>query len=386
MLLNRKLIYISFGRLTDKISRDWYIDYSIGKGAVVEYWDIVSLVREEHDEKGALDPVYLRYIKTYKEFDELLQLPENRGAVYVMLVSYTGRYSKPYRLLSKYDCIMVFLNWGAMPTTAPAPRLLRIIYRFFSNPLNFVSTVSDILLGIGYRKLNAVKRYNIVFAAGQALTSVDQYAKKVVPINLCDFDHYRRVKLADERTLQGKYAVFLDINLPYQSDLAQCGLPAVTAASYFQSLNRFFALLEKTHGLKVVIAAHPKATYGSEEFEQRETYRLLTAELVKDAEFVITHTSTALSYAVLNFKPILFIYTDEMMRIYKSTIIREIEGLAFYLNAYVYNVDQVTNGSQIIIQLPSRERYDSYKYGYLTSHESENTSSREIFWREISAI
>lgn len=384
--MNRKLIYISFGRLTDKISRDWYIDYSIEKGAVVEYWDIVSIMREEHDEKGALGSSYLRYVKSYRELDALLQATENQGAVYVMLLSYSGRFSKPYRLLSKYNCKMVFLSWGAMPINATAPKWKRMIYRFFTQPAKLVRAVSDTLLGIGYRKLDIVKRFDVVFAAGRALASVDQYAKKVVPFNLCDFDHYSRLKMSGERVVKGRYAVFLDINLPYQSDLAICGLPVISADSYFQSLNRFFALLEKTHGIKIVIASHPKAAYSSDEFEQRESHRMLTAELVKDAEYVVTHTSTALSYAILNLKPILFIYTDEMRRVYKNTVIREIECLALYLNVYVYNVDKITNSSQVVIQPPSCERYDSYKYNYLTSPESESMSSAEIFWREVSAI
>lgn len=381
-----KLIYLSFIRLTDKVSRDWYIDYSIERGAVVEYWDIVSLVREEHDEKGALEVGYLRHIKTYQELEELIRQPENQDAVYVMLISYSGRFSRPFRLLSKFNCKTVFLNWGAMPNAVPAPKWQRISNRFFANPADFFKTVIDIISGIVYKKMNMVKRFDIVFAAGSALTSVDQYTKRVVPFNLCDFDHYNRVKPIKKRTVQGKYAVFLDINLPFQSDLVHCGLPVVDAPSYFKSLNRFFDLLEKTHNIKIVIAAHPKASYADNEFEQRETYRLLTAELVKDAEYVITHTSTALSYAVLNLKPTLFIYTDEMMRIYKSTVIQEIEGLALYLNASVYNIDQVTDDCQIIIRSPSLESYDAYKYSFLTSPESENYSSAEIFWREINTL
>lgn len=384
--MDRKLIYLSFIRLTDKVSRDWYIDYCIERGAVVEYWDIVSLLREKHEERGALDVGYLRHIKTYQEFEELVCQPENQAAIYVMLISYSGRFSIPFRLLSKYNCKTVFLNWGAMPTTAPSPRWQRIIYGFFVNPVDFVKTVIDVILGIAYRKLNIVKRFDIVFAAGMALTSVDQYAKRVVPFNLCDFDHYKRVKFDNERTVQGKYAVFLDINLPFQSDLVHCGLPVVNASSYFKSLNRFFDLLEETQGIKIVIAAHPKAPYIGGEFGKRETYRMLTAELVKDAEYVITHTSTALSYAVLNLKPTLFIYTDEMMSIYKNTVIQEINGLVFYLNASVYNIDKITDGRQIVVRSPSPERYDSYKYSFLTSPQSENSSSAEIYWREINSL
>ena len=152
-MTDRKLIYLSFIRLTDKVSRDWYIDYCIEKGAMVEYWDIISLVREEHEETGTLHVDYLRYINTYHEFELLIQQPENQDAVYVMLVSYSGRFSKPFRLLSKYHCKMVFLNWGAMPITAPISRFRRIVYRLFSNPSNFIKTVASLISSYTWRIL-----------------------------------------------------------------------------------------------------------------------------------------------------------------------------------------------------------------------------------------
>lgn len=380
--ISPKIIYLSFGRLTDKISRDWYIDYSIKKGAEVEYWDIVSLMRETHDEKGSLDLPYLRYINSYSELERLLQL--NKNALFIILISYSARFSKPYRLLSKYNCKMVFLSWGAMPTSERSLR--RLINRFFFRPKNFLIRSVDLLLGIAYRKLRLVNKFDIVFAAGNALTSVDQFAKKVVPFNLCDYDHFINVQNTYSKPISGKYAVFLDINLPYQSDLAICGLPAVDAKNYFESLNNFFDILEKKSDLKVVVAAHPKSKYGSEVFGARECHRMVTAELVKDAEYVITHTSTAISYAVLNVKPIIFIYNDNMMRVYKNTIIKEIQCLASYLNGNLYNVDKVTNIKEIDIKQPDRVLYESYKYAYLTSPESKSSSSAEIFWREISRL
>ena len=229
------------------------------------------------------------------KFEELIRLPENQNAVYVMLITYSGRNSKPFRLLSKYDCKMVFLNWGATPIINrhdASPILYRATRQLFKNPVNFIKTVADLILGCVNRKLNLIKKFDIVFIAGSALSSANQFTKKVVPINLCDFDHYIRVKLINQRIVQGRYAVFLDINLAYQSDLAICRLPTLIPASYFDSLNRFFDCLEDTYNIKVVIARHPKTEYAKEQFNQRESYRLLTAELVKDAEFVITHTST----------------------------------------------------------------------------------------------
>jgi hypothetical protein len=387
-MIKRKLIYISCIRLTDKVSRDWYIDFSIQKGVEVEFWDIVSLVRDDYNEYGALDVNYLRQIKTYNELEVLLQLFDNKNAVYVVILSYSGFLAKPFRLLSKYNCKMVFLSWGAMPPSrAGMPRWKRILGRLFTNPLNFALLCVDKFLGLIYQKLNIVKRFDIVFAAGTELISVKHFAKKIVPFNLCDFDHYIKINKLDGRITGDKYAVFIDINLPYQSDLTQYGaLPAVNPTNYFNSLNRFFDLLEASQNIKIIIAAHPKTINGIENFNQRRMYRLLTAELVKDAEFVIMHTSTALSYAVLNLKPILFIYTEEMMNIYKDTFICEIQSSARYLNEKTYNIDKISKMTQIQILNPNKTNYENYKYNYLTSIESENLTSEEIFFYEINSL
>ena len=384
--MKKKLIYVSFIKLTDKVSRDWYIDYSIAKGALVEYWDIVSLVREEHEEHGALCPKYLRHIKTYNEYEGLIRQTENQNAVYVMLISYAWRFRKPYRILSKCNCKMVFLSWGNMPTTSSAPRWQRVIYRFFSNPVKFYNTVVNEIFGVVYRKINAVKRFDIVFASGKILNSSQQFSNRIVSFNCIDFDNFKRVELSDKKVINGKYAVLIDSNNPYHSDSGITGSKRLNADNYFKSLNRFMGLIEKKYDLKVVIAANPKSKYGNEKYENREFYRLQTAELVKNAEFVIIHQSTTLSYAVLNVKPVIFMYTDEMLQLYRHSSIHDIEGLASYLNASVYNVDQITDGSQVEVPIPNRDRYYAYKYDFLTSQESENISSAEIFWREIEKL
>ena len=75
-----------------------------------------------------------------------------------------------------------------------------------------------------------------------------------------------------------------------------------------------------------------------------------------------------------------------MMSIYKNTFMREIKSSANYLNASIYNVDEITDGNQVIIKSPNQELYESYKYSYLTSQETENKVSAEIFWSEINSL
>ena len=380
--MKRKVIYVCFGRLTAKMARDWYIDYLIEKGVTVEYWDVVSLVREEHSEQGEQSPGYLHVLRSFNDVERMLRMPENRDALYVMLITYVARFARVFCLFSKYDCRMLYFAWGALPHD-PVYKW-RKLAAWLSTPYACVREIINRSKSIALRKLKLVKPFQIAFVAGDALMAGDSYASKVVPINYFDYDHYVRTKVAGTpRLVADPYVVFLDINLPHHSDLEFCGRPRIDAAGYYRSLNRFFGLLESEYGIRVVIAAHPRSDHDSATFEGRQVLRLVTADLVKDAEFVLSHTSTAMSYAVLNAKPLVFIYTEAMAAVYQRLFIREMRTYADYLDAPIYNIDEVSSARQVAVKRVNLRRYERYKYDFLTSRQSENMPTQEIFWREI---
>lgn len=111
--------------------------------------------------------------------------------------------------------------------------------------------------------------------------SCTHFAKKIIPINIVDYDHYIKQKSINKRIVIDAYAVFLDINLPYQSDLKLIGLPAINPIEYYASLNRFFRMLEEKFAIKIVIAAHPKTDCSTVNFPGRTVYFGKTAELSK---------------------------------------------------------------------------------------------------------
>ena len=379
--MTRKVIYVSYMRLTDKVEHDWFINYLRSKGAEVEYWDLVPLLFGG-EQAGSKNVEYLRTPRTYQEIQSMLTPPENQGAKYIMLVSYEGRTARLYRLFSKYDCRMYFIAWGQLPINRES-NWRAPFYRLVSNPVKFAKAAFNRIKAAAYRKLKLVKPYEVVFAAGRAFMTSAHHANKVVPINLVDYDHYVQSMAAKTRPTECPFAVFLDINLPFQSDLAIVGMTAVDPREYFESLNRFFGLVEAKYGIKVVIAAHPKANYGAETFQGREIYRGLTPELSRDADLVISHWSTSLGYAVLNRKPVVFIYTNEMAVLYKNTYVQYLYDFANYLDAACYNIDEITQDDQIVLSAVNEKRYEEYKYDFLTSPESENTTTQEIFWREL---
>jgi len=382
--MKRKIVYVCFGRLTGKMARDWYIDYLIEKGVTVEYWDVVSLVREEHSERGEQSPGYLRVLRSFDDVERMLRLPENREALYVMLITYVARFARIFRLFSRYDCRMLYFAWGALPHDAVYK--WRKMAAWLSTPYSCAMEIVNRTTAIALRKMKLVKPYQIAFVAGNALMAGDNHAAKVVPINYFDYDHYVNTrKVAGPRLVAGPYVVFLDINLPHHSDLEFCGRPRIDPLGYYLSLNRFFGELEREYRVEVVIAAHPRADHDSATFEGRRVFRLVTADLVKDAEFVLSHTSTAMSYAVLNAKPLIFIYTDAMAAVYQRLFIREMRTYADYLDAPIYNVDQISSARQVAVRRVNLRRYERYKYDFLTSRQSEDMPTQEIFWREISA-
>lgn len=380
----RKVIYVSIVRLTDKMASDWHIDYLIGRGVRVEYWDIVALMREEHSEYGARNPEWLHVFRSFDEVAARLLLPENRDALYMMLVSYNGRLTRIFRLLSKYDCRMVKFASGALPQD-PAYKW-RKIAAWLATPQRCIQEVVNRVKAVALRSLRLVKPFAITFAAGDVSMSGNRYTTKVVPINFFDYDRFIEASTTPERRLvTGDYAVFLDSNLPFHSDLAFCGYQRIDPVDYYRSLNRFFGLLEREFRIEVVIAAHPRANYQRATFEDRQIHRLATAELVRHAEFVLSHTSTAMSYAVLNRKPLVFIYTDRMAAAYERWFIREMRCFADYLDAPIYNVDKINDARQFSVRPVNQACYERYKYNYLTSHQSESTPTQEILWRELHA-
>lgn len=384
--MTRKVIYVSFVRLTDKTSRDYYVDYLIGKGMTVEYWDVVALVRDGYDEAAAKTADYLHTIRTYGELEEGLRLPENKNAYFVMEVSYAGFTVRLFRLLSKYDCRMLYIAWGALPVRGI--NRWRRLWFGFSNPLRLVLHFYYREKAIVYRKLKLIKPFDIVFAAGQVMLEANQYASRVVPINSADYDQYQKIKNENVAPIvAGPYAVFLDVYLPYHADAKVLGWSTVKPDEYYASLNLFFDRLEAEYKIQIVVSSHPRADYRvSNPFNGRQIFHGQTPDLVKDADFVISHSSMSQSYAIFNFKPIVFVYTNDMLAVYERTAyMDEIYDTAEYLDAAIYNIDEITQGEQIVVKDVNRACYEDFKYSFLVSRESEDTTTQEIFWREISA-
>lgn len=156
-------------------------------------------------------------------------------------------------------------------------------------------------------------------------------------IHSLDYEKYLEVNENDERIIGEKYCVFLDQYFAFHPDIMEMGVQ-IDSESYYRNLERFFSYVERSMGIKVIIAAHPRSDYEAHRnvFADYLIIKSLTCELVKNAEFVLSQHSTAVSYAILCNKPIIFLEEAEHSKIslYKKVLDKYVD----YLSAPKVNI------------------------------------------------
>lgn len=380
-----RVIYISCVRLTEKTVDDWFINSLIENDIQVEYWDIVPLLRESYIEVTEVEKNYKKYIESYSALEELVK--KNNSSVYILLINYDIRSIKLLNLLNKHECKSIFILWGLFPIK-PSNKGDRVLELLLKNPISLLKKVYyKSLTRIYYNK--KIRSYNnTILAAGEeALKLAKNLSNIYIPINTIDYDRFLSARDFSNSPLKNlKYAVFLDINLPFQTDLLLNGNRPVNSEKYYASLNNFFDEIEKLYNLEVVIAAHPKSHYGGDEFNGRKIINNKTAEMVRFSELVISHHSTAITYAILYYKKIIFIYTDDMWQKSRYTDVSYIVQLANYLDCLVFNINSDNIYKYIDVNEINKRAYREFKYNYLATHETKIISTNNIFLTEVKKL
>ena len=108
----------------------------------------------------------------------------------------------------------------------------------------------------------------------------------------------------------------------------------------------------------------------------RKLFYAQTPEAIKGASQIFLHFSTAISFAILDNKPITHLISDEIM---KSFMGRQIVGLSQFLNTPILNIDHpLTKKDALCLTQIDMARYRAYKNMYIKSEDSEKAPLWEI--------
>ncbi len=170
------------------------------------------------------------------------------------------------------------------------------------------------------------------------------HASRIIKAHNLDYDVYLRSGAA--AGTDGGYAVFIDQDYCFHPEYIYQNVAAhLTPESYFPALCRGLRSLAAALGIDVRIAAHPRASYGQrgrDYFEGIPLVQGATAELIRNCRVVVCHDSTAVQFAVLFGKPVIFLTTDALDRVFFDSSFKgqSIAGFAAELGKSVINLDR----------------------------------------------
>jgi len=393
----KKVIYFIESTFCQRDFERFGIEIMKDSGFCVEIWDFTPLLSpEDYKLVRAQDPIDYQkskcrlFMEKAEAIQEIKNLKQDTMIIFIMFFDYEHYFL--YRELSKQNILYTFI----ITNTIPFYKNNRAGNYFFNKYwlTNFARKVKEL-------NLEKIKKHvfdrvpssllmiqfpEFIFAGGyQSLINYKfpiGKKTKVIWGHTLDYDLYLKdlQQTSKNELASKKYIVFIDQYFPFHPDYIHMNIkPPTTPEIYYPAMCKFFCKVEKETGFPIVIAAHPRSKYEEhpDYFDGRKVIRGKTKELIRDSEFVLTHGSTSLSFAVLYHKPVLFLTTDE---IEQSRVDKEfIRVFSSELNKGVINIDcdyKINWDKELRIDA---EAYANYKEKYIKRRDTKE----DFFWQIV---
>lgn len=316
------------------------------KGYNVKYLEISSLLKKTkfelyYPEEIADDVIPFN---TKKEFNQFIN-SHSRNSIVILEVSFISNSAWMYRAIFKagipyliFDLSSVIASFKIKKNKSITEKLQAV-----KSKLLKLTRLQKLIQKPGeiinlYRAKSCFQPAKVIFTSKTKLSSGRRaLVGKNTKILYADSADYRTAMALPNTSLSDeKYAVFIDQFLPYHPDFkSNYTYNLFQAKDYYKELNRFFKTFTQQTGLKVIVAAHPRRLnkYDNDFNSDIQLFYNKTGHLVKNAEMVLLHYSTAVNFAVIFKKPMLFIdsnlfkgidvflYTRAFSKLFNSTII-----------------------------------------------------------------
>ncbi|OAZ03103.1 hypothetical protein [Flavobacterium succinicans] len=378
-----KVVYLAYFPLTQRTYTNFYFEELLQNKIQVEYLDITHLFYPDKIKMDSLDYEVTVKITSYKHLKDYLKEQNKSTTLYISIMTFEWRVFRLFRILTKYNINLGVFGAGVFPNSS-IDNKSRVIRFLKAISFERVKSLFANKLILFCKKRGFIKTYDYIFMAGEygywglgIGSEIDVQKAKIIRVNTVDYDqfilHKKLPPVNDE-----EYIVFLDQYLPYHPDASYFNIKTVEPEPYFKEVNGYFDRLELATGKKVIIAAHPKAERYKEfnPYNGRPIFFNHSNDLVKEASLVLTHASTAVCFPICYKKKIVLLVSDYLNEVLPQFLMvaKSIE------NACDATIVKMDNEEEIYItEIINTEKYSDFKYKYLTSKESENQLSKDIF-------
>ncbi|VVB88562.1 Uncharacterised protein [uncultured archaeon] len=364
------------------------IDTLQENGFEVEVWDFTPFLQPQVYKKVKIpDPINWEKCHSFLTWKEALSdISKLTPSTFIVcMIGYQFRSFAVYKALSKIKVPYCVLMANALP-----------MINIKKDPVYYLdklkrATLSKIFYAIFNRiphNCIGIRPACIVLAGGTKSTNYKYPISdktEILWLHTLDYDIYLNEcnKPAQNDMNQG---IFLDQYLPFHPDYIHSGLsPPSTPEEYYPKIRKFFDLIERETGASIIIAAHPRSDYEihPDYFGGRIIIKGKTVELIKNSRFIICHSSTAINYAVLFHKPIIFITSNIFQQNWFGPTI---ELMASQLGKKPINIDNLIESNWDRELSIDEEAYMKYKHSYIKKTGSEELPFWQIFANRIKKI
>lgn len=374
--IEKKITYVFPFPPSPDFKDKFFHDEFLSHGYRIEYWDVSSLL--DYDMPNIDDKLEIAWkkIENRKSLRKELMADKIKSSIYVVQVTKNLQSFPLYREFSRAGKKMVFFGRGYLPTVEREGKGLG----YYLNKIFYSANAWDLVVSklflIANQYLQLIKKYEIAFVAGRFSRSFHMKdSLKICGINHFDVDLAVRSMGERPSDIPDHYMVFLDENLPFHRDLINKSITntnLVDPEKYYKPLNKFFSKIETKFNKKIVIAAHPTANRHANHYDGRPIYFLRTNELVRHADLVLAHGSTAISFAVIHKKILRLITSDEIVRVNPYYVCDLMDRTAKLLKVPIWNADNPFVSNQV--NSISLNGYENYYREFLSDVEQPQSS------------
>lgn len=281
-------------------------------------------------------------------------------------------------LLRARKCVIVKFVIGILPPQAGRAPFVTKGASVFA-PSELLNIFNRLMIGFVTRIVNALLIYDYSVLGGLgAVSMLAKHPGKAIASASFDFLEYNKFQLTAEN-VSDEFAIFIEENLIDDTDFVLTGSSkGADAEIYFKSMCDCLSRIQNVSGTKVKILPHPKTDRDrlKSHFPSFDLVEENSANAIRNSQFVVTHASTAISYAVLAKKPILLMRCNGL----SLKIGKQMDTMATVLGIDPYDIDKLSelieSGFESLV--PSESRRITYIDNFVCHPEAQLFSFSSI--------
>jgi len=372
----KQVIYLISSPLSKRDFDRFGITNWIDAGWKVKVFDITNFLYPEYWQHIRGDQLSIKFkgLKIINNFIEVITLFKDIDGkvVFIDLLKFS-RMEEKIRNAAREHGPLVKIKLGSIPKVELKRDMLSLFFllknplRFYKKLKNYVKRKFEI-----NRSLNYTPDY-LVVGGKKSISRIDHKKTSVIRAHNLDYDFFIRENEIKKKTFS---LVFLDEYGPYHPDFNRLNIkPYITADNYYPIIDFGLSKIAKSLNLNVKIAAHPKSDYRNKYSKYNHPiFENKTFQLIKEAEVIVTLGSTALQWAVIMKKPIIFVTTNEIQNSDNAKAYsRFIDFYAKTLGKKVLNLSNLSKVNEFKEYLVVNEdKYENYIDDYIKTKGSPN--------------